>query len=157
MLALCRQCGFAVSAMILGQPLAEFDASAEQTALRGRDRDPKLPCYLRHGHFLNIAKQENPAQKWRNTVDLLPEDDGQFAVSEGDLGCFAVIGKIERHRFIAHLNVVDVEQLRPPLLAQAHQALIHHDPAQPRRELCVLMELLDVLEGLPQCILYLVL
>ena len=109
----------------------EFEAGAEEAALGGGNGDAETVRDGLHGHAFDVTKNEDIAEKRRHAVHFAMENFGDLAAAEFLFGGLAGIAEFKGPDLFTDLGVVNIVELGAALLAEAHEALIHHDPGEP--------------------------
>jgi len=106
-----------------------------------------------HRQLLYVAHDDDlPQERW-DSPDLSIQGLEHLSLAEFALGIGIRCRQLKRCVPALGIGVIQLDELGATPLADEHQTLVFDDPQQPCRELGFSVELIDVLECLPACIL----
>ena len=91
------------------------------------------------------------SQKWRNSPDLEIQNLEHLSLAKFTLGIGIRCRQLDGSAPALGIGLIQLNELSSTPLADQDKALVLDDPQQPRGELGVSVELIDVLECLPAC------
>jgi len=133
--------------------LAQFFPRPEQPGLGSGYRDAQARGEIMHRQLFHVAHHYDLPQERRNSPDLGIQDVENLSLAEFALGIGVRCRHLDGSVPTLGISVVQLDDPNPTPLANKHKALVLDDPQQPSGELRLSMELIDVLESLPTCIL----
>lgn len=109
--------------------------------------------YRGEGEAPGFAKEKGFAEQGRDAVYFAAKDGFDFRAAEGLFGGFGGVGQFEGDAVFVGAGVVKVGEAGAAGFAEAHEALVDHDAAEPGGESAIAFEAAQVEENLGKGVL----